>query len=94
MARGRGNARGNPGRNRQITRNRQVPQVINNNNNQIENCGTCSAGIGDDPIGCDRCEKWFHPSSLCMGIPESVIANIREYGGSGISYICTGCRSG
>ena len=57
-------------------------------------CGLCNAVVGEDAVGCDRCDRWYHPSVMCMGIPESVIDNIRSYGGEGVSYICTVCRSG
>lgn len=103
MARGRGSggARGNPGRGRQSGRSSvagrvvlpPVVQAAGDDQNQVECCGLCSTSVGDDGVGCDRCDKWFHPSVMCMGIPEGVIQNIKEYGGEGVSYICTACRS-
>ena len=56
------------------------------------NCLTCSQPVGDDTIGCDRCENWFCPTSMCMGIKESAIQAIHEDGGTAILFICTDCR--
>ena len=56
-------------------------------------CGTCNTPTRMDAIGCDRCETWFHPSSMCLGLPDEVVNNIVEYDGQGIAFICTECRS-
>ena len=104
-----GGARGNPGRTRQSLRpNNVLPgrtrQSLRPNNvlpsspasnrpGQNACCGLCSVEVGDDAVGCDRCDRWYHSSVMCMGIPEGVIDNIKQYGGEGISYICTVCHS-
>lgn len=56
-------------------------------------CGSCEAAVGQDSIGCDRCDNWFHPTSICMGVSERVIDAIREAGGAGVEYVCTQCRA-
>ena len=55
-------------------------------------CGTCSLECGDDAVGCDRCSSWYHPSSMCLGLPKTVVGAIQECGGDGIAFICTSCR--
>lgn len=57
-------------------------------------CGSCSNSVGVEAIGCDQCGGWFHPTSLCMGLPERVIDNIVELNGDGILFICLTCRLG
>lgn len=56
-------------------------------------CGSCEVSVGQDGIGCDKCENWFHPSPLCMGVSHRVIEVILEAGGAGIEYVCTQCRA-
>lgn len=56
-------------------------------------CGLCSSVCGDDAIGCDRCASWFHPQPLCLGLPDDLVKGITAYGGDGIAFICTECRS-
>ncbi|KAK4325801.1 hypothetical protein Pmani_003634 [Petrolisthes manimaculis] len=46
-----------------------------------------------DAVACDRCSKWFHPTSMCMGIPDQLISGIQDYGGGGVLFVCTECRS-
>lgn len=58
-----------------------------------DSCGTCNLLCGNDAVGCDKCYVWFHPSSMCLGLPEQLVRDIGEYGGSGIAFICTDCRS-
>lgn len=93
-----GRAGGNPSCGHQSGRlsssGRVLPPVFVAAGDQAACCGLCNVVVGSDAVGCDRCDRWFHPSVLCMGIPESVIENIKQYGGGGISYICTVCRSG
>lgn len=55
-------------------------------------CGTCSKGLDDSCIGCDKCETWVHGSVMCSGLPQDVIAVILGYSGEGINYICMNCR--
>ena len=86
MARGRsvGGVRSNPGRGRQPGRPTRpglvvLPPVVRaggENQNQSECCGLCSPSVGDDGVGCDRCDRWYHPSVMCMRIPEGVIQNV------------------
>ena len=59
---------------------------------RVDKCGTCKLAVDDDGIGCDRCEDWFHPSTMCMGLPDSVIDNIANFGGHGVLFVCTLCR--
>ena len=56
-------------------------------------CGTCSMLTDADAIGCDHCQVWYHPVPLCMGLPEEVIQTIQQYGGAGVLYQCTTCRT-
>ncbi|MPC79701.1 hypothetical protein E2C01_074242 [Portunus trituberculatus] len=28
-------------------------------------CGTCTAAVDDEAIGCDKCDGWFYPQSMC-----------------------------
>ena len=56
-------------------------------------CGSCEVAVGQQGIGCDKCDNWFHPSPLCMGVSERVIDVILEAGGDGVEYGCTQCRS-
>ena len=94
-----GGAGGNSGSGRRSDRplasNRLLPPISGSAGSVggDSSCGLCSAPVGEDGIGCDRCDRWYHPSVLCMGIPENVIENIKSYGGDGVSYICTVCRS-
>ncbi|KAK3871549.1 hypothetical protein Pcinc_023315 [Petrolisthes cinctipes] len=64
------------------------------NNSSSDLCGTCNGITGTDAIGCDRCTNWFHPSAMCLGLPDQLITSIQEYGGTGIVFVCTECRTG
>ena len=55
-------------------------------------CGTCKFLVSDDAIGCDRCEGWFHPASMCLGLLANVITNILSLEGEGILFVCLSCR--
>ena len=55
-------------------------------------CGMCSFPTQSDAIGCDTCDKWYHPNPTCVGLPVSVITSIKDYGGAGISFSCSDCR--
>ena len=44
-------------------------------------------------MGCDRCNNWFHASSMCVGLPSSLIDEIRKYGGAGVAFICIDCQT-
>ena len=66
----------------------------NNSNSSNDLCGTCNGDTGADAIGCDRCTNWFHPSTMCSGLPDQLIATIQQYyGGTGIVFVCTECRT-
>ena len=87
MARGgRGWGRGGSGR-------RASPDpVVMDGTGETESCGTCSQGVSDEAVGCDRCRSWFHPTSLCLGIADTVIGSIKS-NPDAIAFICTQCRS-
>ena len=55
-------------------------------------CGTCNLLVGDNSIGCDKCEVWLHATEMCSGLPQKVIDVILEYSGEGINYMCMKCR--
>ena len=55
-------------------------------------CGTCKSPVGDDCIGCDWCDEWFHPKAICMGVAANTIQDIIRLSGEGISYVCLQCR--
>ena len=59
----------------------------------VSQCGSCDVAVGQDGIRCDKCDSWFHPKPLCMGVSDRVIDAIREAGGAGVEYVCTHCRS-
>ena len=59
----------------------------------VVSCGSCEVAVGQDGIGCDKCDNWFHPSPLCMGVSDRLIDVIREAGGAGVEYVCTQCRA-
>ena len=50
------------------------------------------AALGDVSIGCGGCNSRYHPTRVCLGLPDSVIEDIREYGGRGINFSCTSWR--
>ena len=54
-------------------------------------CGTCTAPVGDEAIGCDKCVGWFHPQSMCMGLPAPLINDIIALDGKGILFVCLQC---
>lgn len=58
----------------------------------VDLCGTCNNITGLDAVGCDRCSRWFHPSSMCMGISDALIAGIQSTGGGAVLFACTDCR--
>lgn len=55
-------------------------------------CGSCKASVGDDGIGCDRCDGWFHPAAMCMGLSNKAIETIVEQEGDGVLFVCLSCR--
>ena len=60
--------------------------------NGTQFCASCSKDVGEDPIGCDQCERWVHSTEMCSGLPQKVIDAIAEYDGRGINFVCTKCR--
>ena len=67
--RGRGRGRGSAGR-----VGTSVPRSVEDD----VNCGTWASGVSSDCTGCDRCSSWFHPTSLCLSVSDSVIAAIKS----------------
>ena len=43
-------------------------------------------------IGCDGCNSRHHPTHVCLGILDSIINTINEYGFRGINFCCTSCK--
>lgn len=94
-SRGRGRGRGFPA----LSASSPTPVLSNNtpstniaNSSDPVICGTCSFPTGDDAIGCDRCDGWFHPGAMCLGLPEQSIADIIRLEGEGILFVCLQCR--
>lgn len=54
-------------------------------------CGTCKFPVVDEAVGCDRCEDWFHPLAMCLGLPECSIRDIIKLEGEGIHFVCLKC---
>lgn len=79
-----------------VNKPRHLPQPdpAPSNNDPDDLCGTCSVITGADAVGCDRCSNWFHPTSMCLGLPDQLIQSIQTYGGDGVAFICTECRTG
>ena len=70
-----------------------VPPVSGaTSNDPVDNCGTCNIVTGLDAVGCDRCNRWFHPTSMCMGINDVLISGILSDGGGAVLFVCTDCR--
>ena len=34
-------------------------------------CGICVTSLGDNSIGCDSCNSRYHPTYVCLGLPNS-----------------------
>ena len=49
-------------------------------------CGMCETALGDSSIGSDNCNSRYHPIPVCLGLPDSIIDTIKEYGGRGINF--------
>ena len=56
------------------------------------NCSFCSSVVGNNAIGCDQCNAWFHPKTQCTGLSVRAIECIQAEGGAGIRFICSACR--
>ena len=50
------------------------------------------ASLGDVLIGSGGCNSRYHPTCICLGLPDSVIDTIKKYGGRGVNFSCTSCR--
>ena len=48
--------------------------------------------LGDVSIDCGGCNSRYHPTRVCMGLPDVLIDTINEYGGRGINFCCISCR--
>ena len=55
-------------------------------------CGLCDTVVGEDGVGCDRCEVWYHPTTQCTGLRDQAIQCIASDGGQGIAFVCSSCR--
>ena len=53
------------------------------------NCGMRMASLGDVSIGCVGCNSRYRPTYVCLGLTDSVIDAIKEYGGRGVLFLCT-----
>ena len=68
------------------------PRPVNDTPDGVQHCVSCSKDVGEDAIGCDRCEHWVHNTEMCSGLPQRVLDAITEYDGRGINFVCTKCR--
>ena len=55
-------------------------------------CGMYLASLGEVSIGCDSCNSRYEPTHVCLGLPDSIVNTMKEYGGTVISFCCTSCR--
>ena len=49
-------------------------------------CAMCMASLDDIPIGCEGCNSRYHPTHVCLGLPDTIINTIKEYCGRGINF--------
>ena len=98
---GRGRGRGNlPGQvnssdNRVVTRSNNATSISTiplSTDVGIVLCGFCSIVVGNDSIGCDKCSKWYHPTTQCTGLKSNTISCIQVEGGDTIKFVCSECR--
>ena len=61
-------------------------------NVEVEACATCEKELGNNPIGCDECELWFHGTEMCSGLTQDMLDAISRYNGQGIKFVCMKCR--
>lgn len=96
MPRGRGRGTGTGkgrGRNSRIASAPEVlPEQASTNQNERHDCGMCQKDVGDNCIGCDKCDDWLHATEMCSGLPANVLQTLIEYDGAGIEFICLNCR--
>ena len=55
-------------------------------------CGMRVASLGDNSIGSHSCNSRYHLTSVCMGLPDSIIKTIKECGEMDINLCCIFCR--
>ena len=71
----------------------QAGKVHAGEDQDVSTCGMCERSVGDDAIGCDRCNAWFCPSEMCTGLPENAVALIVSLQDeNSVLFVCTGCR--
>ena len=97
---GNSQAQGNVGSNSVIVQSGNGAGSISNASSNVlstvtdATCGTCVSAVGGDAIGCDSCNLWFHPTTMCTGLKTTTIYVIRNEGGEGIVFRCSSCRCG
>ena len=89
--RGRGSSNARRGRSRTMSNATSIDHD-DDSSKGIQLCVSCSRDVGENPIGCDKCEHWVHCTEMCSGLPQRMIDAIIEYEGTGISFVCTKCR--
>ena len=47
----------------------------------------CMVSLDDSSIGCDSCNSRNHPIHVSLGLSNSIINSIKEYGGKGINFV-------
>ena len=50
------------------------------------------ASLGDVSISCGGCNSRYHPTRFFLVLSDSVIDDMKEYGGRGVNFSCTSCR--
>ena len=88
--RGRGSSNARRGRSRSTAAAPHKPD--DDTSAGVQLCVSCSKDVGDNPIGCDVCDRWVHATEMCSGLPQRVIDTIMNYDGRGINFVCTKCR--
>ena len=89
---GRGAARGVGSGQSGITNSSVSQNSSSVSNANHHSCGLCNELTSSDAIGCDRCLKWFHPNSQCIGLKAATVTAIQEEGGNAVRFVCTDCR--
>ena len=55
-------------------------------------CGMCMAYLGDVLIGYGGFHSRYHATRVCLGLPDSAIDAIKEYGSGSFNFSCTSCK--
>ena len=50
---------------------------------RVSNFECAHASLGESSIGCDSCSSRYHPTSVCLGLPNSIINAEKETSGRG-----------